>query len=199
MKFCKLTLSLAVLIASTAAAHAQLGVYGTLTGDRLNSVPYTGTNSSITNGNFSAFGGGGGVYYDLRNVGPVRLGLDARGSITSSKRGVQPNFIGGGGHLNSALFGVRAVFHTPLVRLRPYVQASAGLARTDFGKNYDLGITYSNNLQYEGFGGLDIRVLPYMDVRLIEFGMGAVRGTGSNSGNFPVQSVSAGVVFHLPF
>lgn len=199
MKISKLTLTLAVLIASTAAAHAQLAVYGTFVGNRISGIPYTGTNSSTTNGNFSSFGGGGGIYYDLRTYGRVRFGVDARGSITSSKKGVEPNFIGGGGHLNSALGGVRAVFHTRYTILQPYLQASAGLARTDFGKNYRMGITYSNNLQYEGFAGLDVKATSFMDVRVLEFGYGAVHGTGANSGNFPVETVSTGIVFHLPF
>ncbi len=203
MKLRKISLSLASFLAlftlASAVAHAQLGIYGTFTGNRISGIPYTGTNSSTSNGSFSALGGGGGVYYNLRTYGPVRLGIDARGAVTSSKRGVQPNFIGAGGHLNSALVGVRGVFHTPLAPLHPYVQGSVGLARTDFGKNYALGVTYSNALQYEGFAGLDVQVLPFMDIRVLELGIGAVRGTGTNSGNFPVESVSSGIVFHLPF
>jgi hypothetical protein len=92
------------------------------------------------------------------------------------------------------------VFHTPLAPLKPYVQFSAGLGRSDYGLFNAPGghITLYNNFQYEGLAGLDVKLLPIMDWRVAELGYGGLNPFGTNSHNYPIKQVSMGFVFHLP-
>ena len=62
-----------------------------------------------------------------------------------------------------------------------------------------LSLTRSyNNFQYEGLAGLDIKLLPIMDWRVVEFGYGGLDPFGTYSHNYPIKQVSMGFVFHLP-
>ena len=176
------------------AASAQVGVYGMFDGTRISSL--TGTPSVITGKRLdstSPVGGVVGVFYDFRNVGPVRVGVDLRGSLLQTKRGADADFLGAGTHINSALAGVRFSFHTPIkiLQLKPYLQASAGLGRSDFG----VGQNQSNGFEYHGFVGVDVKLLPVLDWRAVEVGYGGLSGNGHN---YPLASVSTGFVFHLP-
>ena len=56
---------------------------------------------------------------------------------------------------------------------------------------------------YEGFVGVDIHVLPLLDLRPIEVGIGNMNRVGSGSSidgssSVGVRSLGGGVVFHLP-
>ncbi len=243
MIFRKAVLLLAAAIVTPTLAHAQFGVYGTVTVNRLSgldSSPLAPVNANPTNcptptppatlpqtcqvnSNIDPIGGTGGVYYDFKTIGPVRLGADLRGTITDSKQGAYTFSRGGGARIYSTLGGIRATFHTPWAPVKPYVQVSAGLARSDYGLYTTVVaipattvttssgttitippvlqnkvVTY-NNFQYEGFAGVDVKVLPIMDFRVVELGYGAVNSFGTNSHNYPIGSLSSGVVFHLPF
>lgn len=204
MNLRKTLLLLAIAIFAVATAHAQLGVYGTFTAQRLGNLKSSpeATNPSAVNNDVSPLGGTGGIYYDFFKIGPVKLGADLRGSIVTTKRGAFTNANGGGARINSALFGVRAVFNAPLFHsvLRPYLQASAGMGSTNYGLLYGAsGVSLHTNFEYMGFAGVDIPLLPVMDFRLVELGIGGLNPFGTNSHNYPLQSVSSGVVFHLPF
>jgi hypothetical protein len=204
MNLRKALLLLAVASFATATAQAQLGVYGTFTATQmtnLKSSPEATTPNAINN-DVAPLGGTGGIYYDFLKLGPIKLGADLRGSIVTTKRGALTNANGGGARINSALFGVRAVFHAPLFHsvLRPYVQGSFGLGSTNYGLLYGSnGVSLRNNFEYMGYAGVDIPLLPIMDFRLVELGAGGLNPFGTNSHNYPLQSVSTGVVFHLPF
>jgi hypothetical protein len=174
----------AVTLASTASAHAQFGVYGEFTVDPVNPL-----------------GGTGGVYYDFLKLGPVKLGADLRGSILTTRRGAYVANDGPGTHLYSSLGGIRAVFHTRLAPLKPYIQVSAGLGRSDYGLFSSGGSgpnTIHNNFEYEGLAGLDVKLLPIMDWRVAELGYGGLTAFGTLSHNYPIKQVSMGFVFHLP-
>ncbi len=128
-----------------------------------------------------------------------------RGSILSTKRGAYVNFNGPGARIYSALGGVRAVFQTPVKSLKPYIQGSVGLGRSDYGlysgrpaSSAALPNIIYTNFQYEGLAGLDIKMLPIMDWRVAEFGYGGLDPFGTNSHNYPIKQVSMGFVFHLP-
>ena len=149
-------------------------------------------------------GGTGGVYYDFMKIGPMRLGADLRGSILTTKRGAYINFNGPGARIYSVLGGVRGVFQ-PTKSLKPYLQISAGLGRSDYGlyvgrpvSNQPLPNQIFSNFQYEGLAGLDIKLLPIMDWRVAEFGYGGLDPFGTYSHNYPIKQVSMGFVFHLP-
>jgi hypothetical protein len=198
----------AVAVATTASsAHAQFGAYGMFTVDRLSNIassplpalPTTGPNARLNTAD--PLGGTGGVYYDFLKLGPVRLGADLRGSILTTKRGANVSFNGNGTRIYSVLGGVRAAFHTPKPFLKPYIQGSVGLGRSDYGLSNTTAsgqdIIY-NNFEYEGLAGLDIKLLPIMDWRVAEFGYGGLNPFGTYSHNYPIKQVSMGFVFHLP-
>src|SRR5258708_38722724 len=101
----------AVAVASTASAHAQFGVYGMFTVDRLSNiassplpVPPNSSAPAFARANtVDPLGGTGGVYYDFLKVGPVKLGADLRGSILTTKRGAYINFNGPGAPIYAVL------------------------------------------------------------------------------------------------
>jgi hypothetical protein len=108
---------------------------------------------------------------------------------------------GPGAHIYSALGGVRASFQTPIKSLKPYIQGSVGLGRSDYGIFSSGGSgpnAIHSNFEYEGLAGLDIKLLPIMDYRVAEFGYGGLNPFGTYSHNYPIKQVSMGFVFHLP-
>jgi len=191
------------------AAHAQAGLYATVTAQRISNIPYSTGTTTATGGEVNPLGGTFGAYYDFKNLGPVRLGVDGRGVITRTPRGVLPTANGSGTHLFSVLGGVRASFHTPIHLLRPYVEGAAGYARTDYGEPPDspqpgvitgVSTPLYKAFEYHGYAGLDLAVAPLLDVRLFELGYGGLSGSGptNQSQSYPVKSISVGIVFHLP-
>ena len=196
--------------------HAQGAVYGMVTAQNLGSLTYNtvgnGTANTVvtrTDGSFSPIGGVGGVYYDFRDLGRVRLGIDVRGSIASSSHGADPTSAGSGGRLYTTMGGVRATFPTKYRLLAPYLQGSLGLARTDGGQtpppsfNSPLPlqngrVVIDHGLAYQGFIGLDLKVLPAMDIRIVELGIGAISGVTNSPGSHLLESAGVGVVFHFP-
>ena len=192
----KRILPFAALIAAFAAApflHAQIGVYADFTGDRLgglnsspNDVPGVAYNNSV-----NPTGGSFGAFYDFKTVGPVRLGVDARFTHITDSRSGQTNSVGAGTHIYSTLGGVRASFHTPIKLLVPYVQASAGLGRSDYGLLTQQKV---NNVEYHIYGGADLNLLPIVGWRVLEVGYGGLEG---GSHNYPIASISTGIVFRF--
>ena len=208
MSFRKAVLLLAaVAVATSVSAHAQVGVYGMFTVDRLSNIASSPLPAPTTNGpnarNNTAdpLGGTGGIYYDFLKLGPVKLGADLRGSILTTKRGANVNFNDSGTRIYSALGGVRAVFHTPIAPLKPYIQGSVGLGRSDYGLSNTTStgqVILYNNFEYIGLAGLDIKLLPIMDWRVAELGYGGLNPFGTYGHNYPIKQVSMGFVFHLP-
>jgi hypothetical protein len=194
----------AIAIVSSVSASAQVGVYGMFTADELSNTassplpPISSAPSDQRSNSVNPLGGTGGVYYDFKTWGPVRLGVDARGSILTTKRGAYVNFNASGARIYSVLGGVRASFHTPIAPLKPYLQVSAGLGRSDYGLQSNGGaVTIYNNFEYEGLAGLDIKLLPVLDFRLVEFGYGGLDPFGTYSHNYPIKQVSSGFVIHF--
>lgn len=203
----------AVALTTTVSAHAQLGVYGEFTVNRLSNIvsspvplPPNSTGSAFARKDtVDPLGGTGGVYYDFLKLGAVKLGADLRGSILTTKRGAYVNFNGPGARIYSVLGGVRASFQTPVKSLKPFIQGSFGLGRSDYGlyvgrpaSDQPLPNVIYNNFEYEGLAGLDIKLLPVLDWRVAEFGYGGLNPFGTYSHNYPIKQVSMGFVFHLP-
>jgi hypothetical protein len=203
----------AVAVATSVSAHAQVGVYGMFTVDRLSNIvsspvplPPNSTDPAFARKDtVDPLGGTGGVYYDFLKLGPVKLGADLRGTILSTKRGAYVNFNGPGAHIYSVLGGVRASFPVPIKSLKPYIQGSVGLGRSDYGlyvgrsaSTQPLPNVIYNNFQYEGLAGLDLKLLPILDWRVAEFGYGGLNPFGTYGHNYPIKQVSMGFVFHLP-
>ncbi|GGA71945.1 hypothetical protein GCM10011507_24430 [Edaphobacter acidisoli] len=201
----------AIATLAAPAAHAQAAVYGTFTVNQLSNIvgsPVLPSGSCSTtqpifnpscisyNNSVVTLGGTLGAYYDFKSFGPVRLGADVRGTLSSAKRGAETFSNGSGSRLYDGLGGVRASFKTRWAPIRPYIQGSAGFAKSDYGVTDPI---IHNNFQYMGYAGVDIKVLPVMDFRLVEFGYGGLNPLGTNGHNYPVKTVSSGIVFHLPF
>lgn len=183
----------------TTAAHAQFGVYGMVQGENIKNITCldpSGT-CAASNGTAKPYGGAFGAYYDFKTYGPIRLGGDIRGTFLNSNKSAY--YYQGGGDLvrhYSVLGGVRGTIRTPFHVLRPYVQVSGGLGRTNGPQPSSPGISGRDNYkdygQVQGFVGLDLALFPNLDFRVIEFGAGEVFGSNSHS----IQSIGLGVVFH---
>jgi hypothetical protein len=174
---------------SCAAAHAQLGVYGTVSAENFRSVTCIDPRGCASSGGLvRPYGGTIGAYYDFRNYGPVRLGADVRGVFLNSNKSAVTNS-GGTDYTRhySGLGGARATFRTPFKVLRPYLQVSAGFARTNAAST-----VYQNFTQVQGFAGLDLALFSNVDFRAIEFGAGELFGPSSHG----VQTIGLGIVFH---
>lgn len=199
-----------------AAAHAQTSVYATVTAHNLGGITYSSVGNSSNNtltthtdGSFSPLGATIGGYYDFKSIGRIRLGADVRGSITRSNHGADPTNAGTGGRIYTAMGGLRATFPAHYRFLAPYLQGSVGYARTDGGlppTTVGTASTFGNGrsamgsgVAYQGLAGLDIKLVPQLNLRLVEFGLGAISGIPNQSGNHLLQSVSVGLVYHLPF
>ncbi len=216
---------LPVLALAAASAHAQFSVYGTVTLDHLtgiNTSPVLNTlspapcTSAVTTdctsyrSDVNPIGFTGGVSYDVKQVGPALLTADVRGVVENNHEGAQTNAQGAGTHLYSVLGGVKASFSTPFSLLRPYVEGAVGYARSNYGVLTNAGtltssgnpvrpgVSTQGNIEYHVFAGADLRVLPVLDWRVVELGYGALQETGNYSHNYPLYSVSSGVVFHFP-
>lgn len=207
MLFRKLLLSFAVSVLFFArVSQAQLALYGTFNGERVTGFTCQATVGSCASpdGTVRPYGGNFGAFYDFRNLGPVRIGADLRGNVfTANKSAVE--FQGGSGvnKFYGVLGGVRASIGTPLTFLHPYAEVAAGLARTNadsaFVGTYQNATPtnveiYSNYTQVEGLVGLDITILPFLDIRAIELGAGGLFGQNTHG----TQSIGGGIVFHLP-
>lgn len=208
--------SVAALLATAPVARAQAAVYGTVTAQHLGGLSYTtqGTGTvnqptTRTDGTFDPIGGTGGIYYDFRQYGPIRLGVDARFSIAHSTHGADPNATGSGGRLYTAMGGLRASFPAHYRILAPYAGVDFGLARTDYGNGtsgssstgtgFPSGqVKIDHGFAYQGVAGLDIHALSVLDVRLFELGIGGVSGVTGQSGSHLLESLSIGVVLHFP-
>ncbi len=174
---------------SVGVAQAQFAVYGGVSAERLRGIACNDPQNTCASndGTVRPYGGTLGAYYDFRTYGPVRLGVDVRGVFLNSNKSAF-TYSGGTDFIRhySALGGARATFHTPFKVLRPYVQASAGFAKTDAVGGYQ------NYTQVQGFAGLDLALFQNVDFRVIEFGAGELFGPSSHS----IQSVGLGIVFH---
>lgn len=198
-----------VLIALSSAAHAQFGVYGTVTGQRFGGItcPTFAAPCGDNNGRIQPFGGSFGAFYDFYNVGPARLGIEARGDIlTANKRA--DNYAGGAGITRqySALVGIRSTFRTRIAWLRPFAALDGGYIHNNASGLYTITQTtntsttpnvvtsstafdpnlYTSYAVIKGFVGVDARISSYFDIRAIELGAGDALGSAPT-----VMSVAA--------
>ena len=194
----KPVLSLLALLAAP-HLHAQLvEVYGIVTGINANNVPsafYTpcpvgvtpgqgcGATASFTVSNAQA-GFGGGVTLNLLRLPVLKLGLDVRGSRHSGTNGA-----------DTALGGVKLTIHPPFLNIRPYLQASAGYLGTTESPSYG-PTTSAKYIAAEGLAGLDLPLIPILDLRVIELGAGhALNSVNATKPTF--VTASAGLVLHF--
>ena len=214
-----------VLALAAGSSYAQFSAYGNVTLDHLTGIdsapllntltppPCTGsvtTNCTAYRSSVDPIGFTGGVSYDIKQVGPALLTADVRAVVENNHQGAQRLSQGSGTHIYSYLGGIRASFSTPFQLLRPYAEGAVGYARSNYGVLTNAGIKTASgnpvlpgvstqgNLEYHIFAGADLRVLPVLDWRVAELGYGAIVEMGSYSHNYPLYSVSTGIVLHFP-
>ncbi len=167
----------------TAAAHAQIGIYGKLDTLRFND----NANKNTT----WLYGPGVGVYDDFLHFGPLRAGVDLRGDFLYGSD--QKRF-------RSILGGVRVAVKPPILPFKPYIQGSIGAGGIKNTSNLTAN-RYSTKFEYQVTGGVDTTILPRIDWRAIEVGYGRMPGVGSAAGtpNSSMLTISTGIVFRLPW
>jgi hypothetical protein len=206
------------------SAHAQFGAYAMFTVDRMtsiNSSPVLNTlspapcsaavttNCTSYNDAVNPLGFTGGAFWEFKTLGPATLAVDLRGSTVRSKHGAQTYSEGSGAHLYSGLAGLRASFNSPIKPLKLYAEGAAGAGRSNYGVLTDAGITSNGNAVYPGiptqtafeyhvYGGADLRFLPWADWRVFEVGYGGLHSSGTYAHDYPLYSISTGVVFRFP-
>jgi len=193
-------LALILFLFSSVAAHAQVGIYATITGSRFGGVtcPSFASPCAESNGDVKPFGANFGAYYDWRTYGPVLLGFDVRGGVQSANKRADAGF-GGASTVRyyEALGGVRGTFHTPVHWLHPYAEILGGFTRNNASGLYTNTITINNNVtppvtqsflsynpemfkiypEIKGIVGLDIPLLPFLTFRAVELGAGGAFGS----------------------
>jgi hypothetical protein len=134
---------LIVLALTPSALHAQIGLYGTLSGASFSNAPKD-----------LGYGGMVGAYKTTGHF--IGTGLDLRGT-----------FVGRDGfHYYTYAIGPRVSFKPRVLPLTPYVEGLIGLANYNSGKN----TSSTNHFNYQIVGGLDATILPHIDWRLIDVG-----------------------------
>ncbi len=190
----------AAAVLSSLPARAQFGVYGEITGQRFGGItcPTFAAPCAAGGGHAQNYGGTFGAFYDIRDIGPVKLGADVRGEVfTSNKRA--DSSAGGAGIFRQydVLGGVRATVATPISWLRPYAEIAVGYTRNNASGTYTQTTTVNNTLNppttfssvtfnplvyanqplIKGLIGADIHVSPHFEIRAIELGLGEALGS----------------------
>jgi hypothetical protein len=180
---------------SAPVAHAQFGVFATVTGERIggvacqaNTIANVGTCSSGTTTD-KPYGSSFGGFYDFRSFGPVRVGAELRGSVLNTNKDPGANIASNDLIREyTVMGGVRASTGTPIRILRPFGNLLVGYSK--FGPVY----AYNKYTKLEGHVGVDIPIGQFFDIRAIELGAGALFGPSSHG----TQSIGAGIVIHSP-
>jgi hypothetical protein len=175
----------ALISVCAAGASAQaVSVYVTSSSARFSNSP-TGIQGQTTS--FWTSGVGGGLTFNVVPVGPVRVGVDIRGSTRPGTNGA-----------DTAMGGVRLGIKPPLLAIKPYLQASGGYVATR-SRALGGGTLENQYVAWEVLGGLDFPLVPFFDLRLIEVGGGngyRMPGT-SGTPNVSLFTVNTGLVFHF--
>ena len=168
---------------SAAAADAQLGIYGEFSATNVPGDSFLGTVAAWNKG------ASVGVYDNFLHAGPIRLGLDLRGSYGSAN----------GSSSYSVLVGPRVAIKPPVLPIRPYVQAAVGLGGIRANDALAKSTRTTGRLQYGLVGGLDCVILPHLDLRLPEIEYIRTSEDQFSGGAAPtnILTVSAGVVLRF--
>lgn len=184
-----------VLALSSAAAHAQIGVYMNPVAIRVsNSVKDTGPFSFLGENSTSQvmFGYSLGGYDDFFHSGKLGAGIDMRLQDLHANNSMLRDFF----------LGVR-VSGTPWERpIKPYVQASVGVTTTKPPQS----TVHTSKGAYLVMAGADYTLARHVDLRMIEVGYGSLTtvssatiGTGGSRA-IPASKMvtfSSGLVFRF--
>ncbi len=192
-------LLLPLLLALPIAAHAQaIAIYGTFSPAHLSNIAtgavYSATGYNEATASYVSYGVGGGITANFIPVGPVRLGIDLRGSTKPGTSGA-----------DSAMVGIKLGIHPPVLRIKPYGEFAVGyLASRTTNLSTPSGQTTGSiggifNNQYgvfEVIGGVDYPLLGPLDWRIVEIGGGkGLVKFGTNNPTF--FTLNTGLVVHF--
>ncbi|MBB5057697.1 hypothetical protein HDF16_002403 [Granulicella aggregans] len=185
--------SLLFLSTLSAVASAQIAVYGTFSPTRIQGIA-TGNNAAggYKTSNYWAYAVGGGATLTLLPLGPLSLGVDVRGSTQPGTQGA-----------DTVLAGLKLGAKLPAISYKPYVQVSGGYlnTRSDVATGLASGSTnHQGFAAYEVLAGIDHRIAPLIDFRVLEAGVGRgifVNGPNSNVPNVTFVTLSTGLVFRF--
>jgi hypothetical protein len=175
---CLLAFFILLALATPRISQAQVSVYGTVAATNHG---YTFNNGGLSNGG-DHFGFGVGGTYNFPIQSRLTAGIDVRG-------GISPGSTGGG----SGAVSFRVGFVPHRILLRPYFQIGGGFVTSkvhSFGGSSQTVSVGSVDLAL----GLDIRLTPSFDLRLLEL-EGAAGSSGSTGAG--VGKLSTGVVYHF--
>ena len=189
-----------LVLALPAVAHAQVfSAYATFAGTNASGL-VNGNTGNVTTGYTTTTtshlspGIGAGITFGALPLGPVHLGFDLRGATKPGNDGS-----------DLILVGPRLGLKIPAIKLKPYVQASGGYLRTRTTLvNSPLPAGTQLTAQYgawEALGGVDLPLLPVLDLRLIEVGGGKAYefSAAGVSGTYTVSlfTFNSGLVLHF--
>jgi hypothetical protein len=189
----------AVTIAAAPAARAQLSLYVTSANNRVSNVE---TGSALTSSgyqqqytSFWTSGVGGGVSATFLPLGPVKVGFDLRGST-------HPGTVGS----DTAFGGIKVGINPPAIHIKPYIQASGGyidtrtvnVSTSSINPTQTVGGTFDNKYAaWEILGGIDLPLVHFIDLRLIEVGGGQAFGILNNGPNPSLFTLNTGLALHF--
>jgi hypothetical protein len=197
----RIMLSLGLVLIGAGMAHAQVALYVTSSSAHLSGVPTgsvaTGTGYQEQYTSYWSSGIGGGVTFTFLPLGPVKLGLDLRGSTKPGTTGY-----------DTAMGGIKLGFKAPFIPIKPYLQASGGYVATrtvnvssSTNQGQTVGGTFNNRYAaWEVLGGIDFSVAPFLDFRVIEVGGGTgvnIPGVTNQQQNLSLFTVNTGLVLHF--
>ncbi|MDE1176735.1 MAG: hypothetical protein PW789_09010 [Edaphobacter sp.] len=147
----------ALLLTLPSAVHAQIGIYGAVSGAALSSAPKD-----------VGYGGMVGAYKQSGHF--LATGLDLRGTFLGRE----------GFHYYTYAIGPRIAFKPRVLPISPYVEGMIGLANYNNGKNTNS----SNHLNYQVLGGVDATIMPRIDWRIIDVAYSGVGGESISAMTF---------------
>ncbi|ADW69510.1 hypothetical protein [Granulicella tundricola] len=185
------------------AAHAQLSAYVTFSPAHLSNIETgavsTATGTTEQTASYWSSGIGGGITFPILHLPIVALNVDLRGSTRPGTNGV-----------DSALVGLQLAVHPHVISLKPYIEVAGGYLNTrttnvstNPSTNQPVGGTFGNQYAaYEILGGVDHPILPFIDWRIVEIGVGQgfnVPGitTNGKTYNATVVTANTGLVIHF--
>jgi hypothetical protein len=182
VRVCGIVLGLAVVVFGSAAAKAQIAVYGEATG------------ATLQFPNAAHVYGGTFGFYDVKRAGPVTVGADFRGALL--KRGSSQGIYNDTA-LDYGQFGVRVAAAPGVIpmlhSLMPYGEALFGLGYWRGG----VGVTRQDkdHALFQGIVGADYAIKPRVHWRVVEFSYGRA---GAQPGFINPMTLSTGIVLQLP-
>ncbi len=179
----------------TPLLHGQAAeVYGTFTEVHGNNIPGAGTACPATgpcvptnpNGSVNGLGPGAGLTLNFVHNPAFTFGVDFRGSKHVAGNGA-----------DTGLLGLKLGVKVPLLGLKPYIQGSGGYLGTYESASGSSTRTVNHYYAAEVLLGVDYPILPRIDLRVLEVGVGHALNTNANATRPTFLTASTGAVFRF--